>query len=319
MKTIRGWRRPLALLLALAAVALPSVARAQSPAPSADALADGAGERAALTLRRGAVARNQVVGLGRDVVIDGEARSDVVAVAGDVVVRGHAGGDVIALGGDVRLAASARVDGEVFALGGVIDAAPGADLGGRSVSYPSVAASLLTLVAEPALGMPALSPAMLLTKLSLLTAWLLLLLLFFAASAPQVLATAESVRLEPLRNLWVGATGIASLVLTALFLAAFAGPVAGLPLLALVALALVLLKLWGMVALFHALGAALGDRLGRRWSALEAACAGLATLGVVKLVPHLGTWVWTIASLVAVGAALSTKLGRREPWFDAGA
>lgn len=274
----------------------------------------------ALHLRSGAVARNQVVGLGRDVLIEGDAGSDVVAVAGSVTVAGSVEGDVIALGGDVRLEPTARIRGEVFALGGVIEAAPGADLGGRMVSYPSVAASFLALVAEPALGLPPLSPPVLLAKLSLLTAWLLLVLLCFAASAPQVLATAQSVRVEPLRNVWVGLTGIASFVLTGLFVSAFAGPVAGLPLLALVVLALLLLKLWGMVAVFYAVGDALCRRLprkgGRRVATLTAATVGLAALGVIKLVPYLGTWVWTIASLVAVGAALSTKLGRREPWFE---
>jgi hypothetical protein len=80
------------------------------------------------------------------------------------------------------------------------------------------------------------------------------------------------------------------------------------------------LKLWGMVAVFYAVGDALCRRLpgkgGRRVATLTAATVGLGVLGAVKLIPYLGTWVWTIVSLVAVGAALSTKLGRREPWFE---
>ena len=44
---------------------------------------------------------------------------------------------------------------------------------------------------------------------------------------------------------------------------------------------------------------------------------GLVALGLIKLAPWVGTWVWTIATFIGVGAALTTKLGRREPWFAA--
>ncbi|MCB1056710.1 MAG: polymer-forming cytoskeletal protein [Acidobacteria bacterium] len=271
--------------------------------------------RPALELHEGAVARSQVVGLGRDVVIDGDAETDVVAVGGSVRVAGGVGGDVIALGGGVFLAPDSHVTGDVFALGGEVDMAPGSTLGGRSVSYPAVSSAFLTLIEGPSLGLPPLAPVVLTAKVALLVAWLLLTLIAFATSAPEVLATAESIRVEPLRDFWVGLTGLASLTLTALFLAAFAGPLVGFPLLALVVLILLLLKLWGMVALFFALGDALARRLGRRLLPLHAACLGLALLGVLKLVPQLGLWVWTVATLVALGASLTTKLGRREPWF----
>lgn len=286
------------------ASALPAVA---APAPDPG--------RPALHLREGSVARNQVVGLGRDVVLDGTADADVVAVGGSVHVSGSVGGDVIALGGGVRLAPTARVDGDVFALGGDVEMAPGSHISGRSVSYPDASTAFLTLIEGPSLGLAPLAPVVLTAKLALLVAWLLLTLLAFATSAPQVLATAESIRIEPFRDFWVGLTGLASLTLTALFLAAFAGPLVGFPLLALVVLMLLLLKLWGMVALFFALGDWVSRRLGRRLLPLHAACLGLGVLGLLKLVPQLGLWVWTVATLVAVGASLTTKLGRREPWF----
>jgi hypothetical protein len=89
-----------------------------------------------------------------------------------------------------------------------------------------------------------------------------------------------------------------------------------LPLVVLAVLAALLAKLWGMVAVFQALGAA-AMRLAaqRRVLALHAAVAGLVLLALVKLVPYLGIWAWTAATLVGVGAALRTKFGRREAWF----
>ena len=82
-------------------------------------------------------------------------------------------------------------------------------------------------------------------------------------------------------------------------------------------MAALVLKLWGMVAVFHAVGRwLLGDVLGKRISQLDAAVGGLLILGMIKLLPFLGTWVWTVATLIGVGAALSTKFGRREPWFE---
>jgi sorbitol-specific phosphotransferase system component IIBC len=107
------------------------------------------------------------------------------------------------------------------------------------------------------------------------------------------------------------------MVMTALFLNLFTGVLIGLPLIALVMLFAILLKLWGMVAAFHALGAWLARRwFRRRLSPLNAAMVGLLVLAAIKLIPIAGLLVWHAASFVGVGAALMTKLGRDEPWFE---
>jgi len=267
-------------------------------------------------IRKGAVARRQVVALGRNVVIDGDALEDVAAINGSVEVSGSVRGDLIVLGGNARLLQSAVVEGDVFVVGGSLDAEPGADLGGRSVVYPSMSAAWLTLVEAPALGLGATSPVVLIAKLALLTAWLALLLLLFAIAGRQILKTADGVSQEPFRNFWVGLTGILSLVLTALLLGAFAGPVLGFPFVILVGLALLMAKLWGMVAVFYALGRWLYGRFGKRGTVLSVATLGLFTLGVLKLVPVVGLWTWTVATVIGVGAAFTTKFGRKEPWFE---
>jgi hypothetical protein len=155
------------------------------------------------------------------------------------------------------------------------------------------------------------------TKLALMAAWMALTLLLFAASGRQVLATSETARHEPFRCFAIGLTGVLALALTAVALAALAPALAGAPLLILVVLFALLLKLWGMVAVFHALGTRAVTALSRpRPLALNAATVGLLILGLVKFVPHLGAWVWTVATLIGVGASLASKFGREEAWFQ---
>lgn len=299
---------PAAPLLALAAV---------TATPAAGARAAETQPEAALVIAEGSVARSQVVALGRDVVVAGEALSDVAALDGSVRVTGSVTGDVIVLGGGVELGPRARIGGDVFAIGGSVEAAPGSVVEGRTVAHPTASAAWLTLLEAPGLGAGAATPVVLGAKLALMAAWMALTLLLFAASGRELLATSESVRREPFRCFVTGLTGVLALALTAVAFGAFAPPVAGAPLLVLVVLFALLLKLWGMVAVFHALGVAALRAVRRpRALALNAATAGLLVLGVAKFLPLVGAWIWTVATLIGVGAALTSKFGRQEAWFQ---
>jgi hypothetical protein len=185
------------------------------------------------------------------------------------------------------------------------------------VSYPDARAAWLTLIEGPSLGLGATSPVVVGAKLALLASWLLVLVAFFAVSGREVLSTSESVAQEPFRVFWIGLVGILTLVLTVVLFQALAAALVGLPLLILAVILAVVLKLWGMVAVFHALGDWLWSRLGRRPLApVQAATVGLLVLGAIKFLPYVGVWAWTAATLIGVGAALATKLGRREPWLS---
>jgi hypothetical protein len=175
----------------------------------------------------------------------------------------------------------------------------------------------MTFVEGPSLGLAATSPLVLGAKVALLAAWAALLLLLFAASGRQMLETADDVRREPFLSFFTGLTGVAALVLTALAFSIFLGGLAWAPMLALVALLLVVLKLWGMVAVFHAVGDWLAVHLlHRSLRPLNAATLGLLLMGAVKFIPFVGVWVWTAATLIGIGATLATKFGRREIWFE---
>lgn len=293
-------------------VALAALLLLASPAPA------GSPESPpALRLEAGSFARHQLVAIGRDLIVAGEALGDVAAVEGSVEVSGRVDGDVVVLGGDARLLPSARVGGDVHVMGGVIRASPDARVEGRMVAYPTASAAVVTLIEGPSLGLGFSSPLVLGTKLALLAAWAALLLLLFAASGRQVLETADEVRREPFRSFFVGLTGVLALLLTGLFFSAFTGGLVGVPLLVLVLLLALLLKLWGMIAVFYALGEWLSRRVfRRRLRPLNAATLGLLVLGILKFLPWVGVWAWTAATLIGIGASLSSKLGRREPWFE---
>jgi len=277
-------------------------------------------EPPALLIARGSLARRQVVALGRDLVIEGEALSDVAAVNGSIRVSGSVEGDVIVMGGAARLEPTARIAGDVFVLGGALVTEDGARIDGRAVSYPTFSSAWLTLLEGPAVGGSSTSPVIVGAKLALLAAWMLLTLILLAVSGREVQRTSEAVQAEPFHCFLVGLTGVLALFLTGLFVSSFAAVVVGAPLLALVMIGALVLKFWGMVGVFHAAGTHLARRLGKgRRGALYCAVLGLAMLGGVKLVPFLGVWVWTAATFIGIGATFKSKFGRLEPWFQQGA
>ncbi|MEO8274664.1 MAG: polymer-forming cytoskeletal protein [Thermoanaerobaculia bacterium] len=308
-------RRPLgAVMISLALLpgAQSALAAASPPAAAAEAP-----PLPGLRLEAGSIARQPIVAVGRGVEIEGEALSGVTALNGSVSVTGLVHGDVTVLGGDLTLSSTAAIDGDALVLGGRLVAAGGSRLSGRAVAYPTVSRAWLTLLEGPSLGLGATSPLVLGAKLGLVAAWLALTLLLFASAGRPLVRTSEEVQLEPLRCFATGLVGLSTIVLTALFLSAFLPTLLGIPLLALVALFSLALKLWGMVAIFHSFGRFLASRIAhRRVVQLHAAVLGLALLGLVKLVPMAGMWVWTAATLVGMGATLRSKFGRFEPWFD---
>ncbi len=320
MKTIiqqtRGW--PWRIALVVAAFWLLAGAQDKPPKEKNEPQTNPP----AYHLEAGSLARSRVVALGRDLRIDGQAKSHAVVLSGDLHLSGSVDGDVIVLDGDAHLAPSANIGGDVFVLGGVIEAASEASIDGRSVAYPQASDLWVTLIQGPTLDLSPLSPIVLGAKLALLAFWGVVLLMLMSIGRRELLSTSESVRQEPFRNFMVGMVGVAAMVLTTMFFSIFAGAFVGIPLLILLAVIALVLRFWGMVAVFHALGEWSGRylRTGRsprgRLMPLTAATYGLILLGVLKFLPWVGIWAWTIATFIGVGAALTTKLGRREAWFE---
>jgi len=301
------------VLCAVAVASLSCAAPESSPGSGAPAVVVGPD----------AVARDQVVAIGRDLELRGEARSDAVVLNGDARIDGVVQGDVIVLGGDVELGPLARLFGDVFVLGGRVEAESGAAVEGRTVAYPRAPSSLLVLAEGPVLGQAALSPALALLNLALLLVWLLVTLVLVAGFDPALTATAQSVLERPFRNFFAGLVAVLAVAVTFAVLTAAAPALVGAPLLAVCGVAILVCKLWGTVAVFMAVGARLlpgrlrlaGRRLRLAGRPLAAALCGLLALGLIKMAPWVGGWTWTIVTCVGIGAALDSRLGRRDPWF----
>ena len=95
------------------------------------------------------------------------------------------------------------------------------------------------------------------------------------------------------------------------------------PLIPILGVFAILTKIYGMVAVFHAVGTLVaGSRnreqlASRKWlrGDLAMVVVGVLILGAIRLIPGVGAIVWGCASIFGVGVALATKFGRREPWF----
>jgi len=120
----------------------------------------------------------------------------------------------------------------------------------------------------------------------------------------------------------LGLVAITSFVLTAIF--GYPVPyLIGIPLLFALGIFAVITKIYGTIAVFHAVGTIVAgsrtrDQLARRkWlrGDLAMVVVGVLILGAIRLIPVIGTIARGCASIFGVGVALATKFGRREPWF----
>ncbi len=298
-------------------IATPVVAWVVAVAPvvlglAATAAGVGSGSEA-LLLERGAVATQQIVGLGRDVIVAGDALAGVTALDGSATISGSVAGDLTVLGGNATLAAGAVVRGSVHVLGGRLAVAPGARIGGRSIAYPTFSRAWTTLLEGPSLGLAPGSPVMLAAKLGLIAAWLVATIGLCALAGRGIATASDEIRHQPLICFSSGLVAVFAAFLSVLLLSQLVPSPLSLPLVVLVALAAIFARLWGVVALFHALGRALLGWAGRRRAPLlDAAVVGLTLLAIVKFVPWVGAAAWTAATFVGVGSALRTGFGRRE-------
>lgn len=158
---------------------------------------------------------------------------------------------------------------------------------------------------------------------SLLFVWLIGAIVLTLASPRDVRYSSAEARLSPLHCAMVGLVALTSFVLTAVLFNYLVPYVVGMPLLIALGVFAILTKIYGMIAVFHAVGSMIAGARSveqltrRRWlrGDLAMAVTGVAILGAIRLIPVVGQIVWAAASVFGVGVALATKFGRREPWF----
>jgi hypothetical protein len=142
-------------------------------------------------------------------------------------------------------------------------------------------------------------------------------------SGRDVRASSGELRISPFHTFALGLTAYLSFVITAIVFSYLVPYLIGIPLLAALGIFAVMTKVYGMVAVFHAIGTMVArprdrENFERRRilrGDLAMVLIGLLILGAIRLIPVVGNVAWMAASLFGVGVALATKFGRREPWF----
>src|SRR5260221_64985 len=246
---------------------------------------------------------------GRDAVVDHPVHGDVTVYGGSATVRDQIDGDLLVFGEAVTFEGNGRVTGDVIFSGKSLQNGDGR-IGGRLYAPGSLegAAAMITHTA---------------VVLSLLLVWLIAAIIVTLMSGREIRFSSLEIRTSPLHCFALGLVALTSYLISAVVFSYLAPYFIGLPLLAALAVFAVLTKIYGTIALFHAVGTLVAgsrprDQLARRrWlrGDLAMVVIGVVILGTLRLIPVVGTLVWACGSVFGIGVCLATKLGRRQPWL----
>jgi uncharacterized membrane protein len=258
---------------------------------------------------RHAGGRGNVVVFGRDAVIDRPVNGDVQVYRGTATVRNVVDGDLLVFGDGVVFEGNGRVNGDVILAGGDVKNGDGR-IGGRLYT-PATIEGAMAMITRTAV------------IVSLLLVWMIAAIVVTLMSGREIRLSSIEIRTSPLHCFALGLVAVTSFVITAIVFSYLVPYLIGIPLLFALAVFAVLTKIYGTVAVFHAVGTLVAgartrEQLAqRRWlrGDLAMVVVGVLILGALRLIPVVGTIIWGCASVFGVGVALATKFGRREPWF----
>ncbi|HEX9983398.1 MAG TPA: hypothetical protein VGF69_09040 [Thermoanaerobaculia bacterium] len=233
----------------------------------------------------------------------------VQVYGGQVTVSSVIDGDLLVFGGTVLFAGAGRVRGNLFHGGASVQNAEGR-VDGRVWSMASPDGAVASMNKSAIIA-------------SLLFVWLIAAVVWTLLSGKEVRLSSVEVRASAAHCFILGLVAFTSFVLTAVVFTYLVPYLVGVPLLVGLAVFASLAKIYGMIAVFHAIGTLVARprsraALGRRaWLSGDLAMVvlGVLILGALRFVPVIGTILWGLASVFGVGVALATKFGRREPWF----
>jgi hypothetical protein len=158
---------------------------------------------------------------------------------------------------------------------------------------------------------------------ALLAVWMFAAVALTLLSGREIRYSSVEMRVSALHCFALGLVAVTSFVLTAIVFSYLIPYHVGVPLLFALGVFAILTKIYGTIAVFHAIGTLVAgsrtrDQLaGRKWfrGDLAMVVVGVVILGAIRLIPIVGPIIWAVASVFGIGTALATKFGRREPWF----
>ena len=244
-----------------------------------------------------------------DTVIDQPTRGSVQVLGGSVRVTEVITGDLLVVGGDVVFEGEGHVTGNLVHAGGRVTGA--ADrVGGQTYPFASMDGAVTTLTRSAVM-------------LAMLLGWLLVAVVVTLAAGRELRYSSTEIRVSALHCFALGLVAFTSFILTAVMFSYLVPYFVGIPLLVALGVFAILAKVYGMIAVFHAVGTLVaGARTreqlaSRRWlrGDLAMVVIGLLLLGALRMIPVVGPIIWSAASIFGIGVALATRFGRREPWF----
>ena len=238
---------------------------------------------------------------GHDATIDLPVAGSLQVYNGNVTVANVIAGDLLVAGGSVTFIGIGRVDGNLIYAASRIS---GADGRVRGSIYP-----LLSLEGA------AVSMTKNAVVASLLLLWLIVSVVVALMSGREVRLSSVEVRTSALHCFVLGLVALTSFVLTAIAFSYLVPYMIGIPLLAALGVFGILTKVYGIIAVFHAIGTIVaGSRSrqqleSRKWlrGDLAMVVIGVLILGAIRLIPVVGTIAWSVASVFGVGVALATR------------
>ena len=244
-----------------------------------------------------------------NVTIDRPVDGTVQLYGGTLLVREVIAGDLLVIGGKVTFVGNGRVQGNLIHAGATLMGAEGR-VGGRIYPLASLEGAAGALTKNAIIA-------------SLVLVWLIAAIVVTLISGREIRLSSVEVRTSALHCFVLGLVALTSFVLTAIAFSYLVPYVVGIPLLAALAVFALLTKIYGMIAVFHAVGTLIAGAKNRhqlerrKWlrGDLAMVVIGVLLLGALRFIPVIGTILWSLASIFGVGVALATKFGRREPWF----
>lgn len=265
-------------------------------------------------------AREDLVAFGGHIRVDGTARRNILVIGGKLELNGTTAGDVVAVGADVSLGATAVIQGDMICIGPRPQRAEGSKVLGEFV-YINTPSELSERMRHELTSLSPFhynwTPLIVGFKLVALFTWFLISAVVVLAFPGQVKSTAAEIPQHFARFGLIGFLWFLSLVVTTIILALLCAILIGIPLLLLFIVFVILIKVFGNVSIYYAVGIRVLNALGwRGQSDVLAVLAGLALLGLVQFLPVIGWIIWTVLGLVGMGATLATKFGTGQPWLQ---
>ncbi len=160
-------------------------------------------------------------------------------------------------------------------------------------------------------------------KAALLAVWMFTAVALTLLSGREIRYSSVEMRASALHCFALGLVAVTSFALTAVVFSYLIPFHIGIPLLFALGVFAILTKIYGIVAVFHAVGTLVAGSRTREQLAhrtwlrgdLAMVVVGVLILGALRMIPIAGPIIWGLASVFGIGTALATRFGRREPWF----